>query len=321
MSHYAPTPTTEEAQTGKAAGTAAARPGTLRAILRQKQAVVGLAILAIVVVVAIFAPLIAPYDAGTKTGDVYESPSSSHLLGTDDGGADMVSLLIEGSRVSLIVGFAAALVSVVIGGAIGLAAGYFGGKTDIALMRITDYFIVIPDVPLMIVVAALFGRSLTNIVLIIGIIYWTTTARVIRAQAKSVRERVYVKRTAAVGAGNARIVLRHVLPQLTPLLIANTILLVAYAIFAETFITFLGLGDPSQISWGKLIENAFKGDAVLNDAWWAIVPPGLCVTIVVLACTMVGVAMEDALNPRLRVGHLAVRRFRVRPLRGKVDSE
>jgi len=162
-------------------------------------------------------------------------------------------------------------------------------------------------------VAALFGRSLTNIILIIGAIYWTSTARLLRAQTKSVRERVYVRRARALGAGNTRLIVRHVLPQVTPLLIANTVLLIAYSIFAETFITFLGLGDPSVISWGRLIENAFTDDAILNNAWWAIVPPGLGVTIVVLACTMTGQAMEDALNPRLRSGHLSVRRFRMRP--------
>ena len=208
-----------------------------------------------------------------------------------------------------------------IGGAVGVAAGYFGGKVDAVLMRITDYFLVIPDIPLMIVVAALFGRSLTNIILIIGAIYWTSTARLLRAQTKSVRERVYVRRARALGAGNSRLILRHVLPQVTPLLIANTVLLIAYAIFAETFITFLGLGDPSLVSWGRLIENAFNDDAILNNAWWAIIPPGLCVTLVVLGATLFGQSLEDALNPRLRVGHLSVRRFKVRPLRGKLDAE
>jgi peptide/nickel transport system permease protein len=204
---------------------------------------------------------------------------------------------------------------------VGAVAGFMGGMVDHALMRITDYFLVLPDVPLMAVAAALFGRSLKNIILIIGIIYWTSTARLIRAQVKSVRERAYVKRARSIGASNSRLIFKHVLPQVTPLLIANTVLMVAIAIFAETFISFLGLGDPTAISWGKLIENAFRGDAVLNNAWWAIVPPGLCVTVVILACTMVGGSMEDALNPRLRVGHLSVHRFRLRPLHGKLDAE
>ena len=157
--------------------------------------------------------LLEPYDPRAKTGAVYEPPSSAHWLGTDDGGADMLSLVIAGSRVSLIVGFAAALVAMLIGGTIGLWSGFYGGKSDTVLMRITDYVLVIPDIPLMIIVAALFGRSLTNIILIIGIIYWTSTARLIRAQTKSVRERAYVTRARALGAGNQRLIGKHVLPQ------------------------------------------------------------------------------------------------------------
>jgi peptide/nickel transport system permease protein len=289
------------------------QPGLLRSkVLKQPQTIVGLTVLVVFVILAVLSPLLAP-NPKEQVGPVFDPPSSAHVLGTDGGGSDMVSLLISGARVSLIVGFAAAVVSALIGGSIGLASGFFGGKIDTVLMRFTDYVIVIPDVPLMIVAAALFGRSLTNIILIIGVIYWTTTARLIRAQVKSVRERVYVKRARALGAGNSRLIAKHVLPQVAPLLIANTVLLVAYAIFAETFITFLGLGDPSLISWGRLIENAFIDDALLNNAWWAIVPPGVCVALVVLACTMVGQSLEESLNPRLSVGHLSVRRFRMRP--------
>ena len=298
------------------------RQSALRtALTRQPQAIIGLAILALFILVAIFAPFIEPHSVTAQTGRIYAPPSGNHLLGTDDGGIDMLSLLIEGSRVSLLVGLFAALVAMLIGGSIGILSGFFGGKVDIVLMRITDYVLVIPDIPLMIVAAAVFGRSLRNIIIIIGIIYWTSTARLIRAQVKTVRERVYVKRARMLGAGNTRLIFRHVMPQVAPLIIANTVLMVALAIFAETYITFLGLGDPSKISWGRLIENAFKGDAVLNGAWWAIVPPGVCVTIVILACTLVGQSMEDALNPRLRVGHLSVRRFRLRPLRGQLDAE
>lgn len=301
---------------------ATARPRAIRAaILSSPQALAGLAIVGAFVAVALLSPLLLDGNPRAKVGPIFEHPGSGHLLGTDGGGADMVKLLIAGTRVSLLVGFAAALVSAFIGGTVGLLSGFFGGKIDIALMRMTDYVLVIPDIPLMIVVAALFGRSLTNIILIIGVIYWTTTARLIRAQVKSVRERVYVKRAGALGAGNTRLITKHVLPQVAPLLIANTVLLVAYAIFAETFITFLGLGDPSIISWGRLIQNAFTDDAILNDAWWAIVPPGVCVTLVVLGSTMFGQSLEDALNPRLRSGHLSVRRFRMRPLRGQLDSE
>jgi peptide/nickel transport system permease protein len=303
-------------------GAAPRRPGAIKtAILTQPQALIGLAIVGAFVIIALVAPLFLSGDPKAKVGPIFEPPSTAHPLGLDGGGADMIRLLIAGTRVSLLVGFCAALVSAIIGGTIGVLSGFFGGKTDIALMRMTDYFLVIPDIPLMIVAAALFGRSLTNIIIIIGIIYWTTTARLIRAQVKSVRERVYVKRSRALGAGNSRLIFKHILPQVAPLLIANTVLLVAYAIFAETFITFLGLGDPSVISWGRLIENAFQDDAILNNAWWAIVPPGLCVTLIVLGATIFGQSLEDGLNPRLRVGHLSVRRFKVRPLRGKLDTE
>lgn len=283
----------------------------------QPQATIGALVLLAFVVVAALAPLIAPYGEREKVGAVFAPPSSEHWLGLDDAGVDMFTLMLYGARVSLVVGFAAALVAMLIGGTVGLLAGYFGGRSDTVLMRLTDYFIVIPDIPLMLVVAAIWGRSLTNIILIIGVIYWTTTARVVRAQVLSVRERVYVKRARAVGAGHGRVLFRHVLPQVAPLLVAMTVLSVAVAIFAETAIAFLGLGDPTLTSWGKLIENAFSRSAITLDAWWAIVPPGVAVALVILGCTMVGQALEDALNPRLQVGHLSVRRFRLRVLPGE----
>ena len=297
------------------------RGGLVWAIVRSRpQAAIGGAVLLLTILVAIFAPWLAPYGPREKVGPPFAPPSSEFPLGLDDGGIDMLSLIIYGSRVSLIVGFAAAAVAMLIGGTIGILAGYFGGKTDVALMRVTDYFLVIPDVPLMIVIAAIWGRSLTNIIIIIGVIYWTGTARIIRAQVKSVRERVYVRRAQAVGASDSRIIFRHVLPQVAPLLVANTVLTVAIAIFAETALAFLGLGDPSLISWGRLIENAFVSNAISVDAWWAIAPPGIAVAVVILACTLLGTAIEDSLNPRLRVGHLSVRRFRLRPMPSKEVS-
>jgi peptide/nickel transport system permease protein len=284
----------------------------LGALRGSPQAVFGGSVLGIVVLIAVFAPWIAPYGQHERVGEVFAHPSTSHWLGLDDGGFDMLSLMMYGARVSLIVGFAAALVAMVIGGAVGILAGFFGGRIDTLLMRLTDYFLAIPDVPLMIVVAAIWGRSLRNIILIIGAIYWTSTARVVRAQVKSVRERGYIRRTRVIGASNTRLIMRHVLPQVAPLLVATAVLMVAYAIFAETAIAFLGLGDPSAISWGLLIENAFSRDAVTVGAWWAIVPPGLAVAVVVVSLTMLGTAIEDALNPRLRVSHVSVRRFRLR---------
>jgi peptide/nickel transport system permease protein len=286
-------------------------------VKRRPSAAVGALLLVLVILGAVLAPVLAPYDLHKQVGPVFGHPSWSHPLGLDDGGIDMVTLLMWGARISLVVGFAATFVSMVIGGTIGVAAGYFGGKVDTVLMRITDYFLVIPDVPLMIIVAAIWGPSLFHIVIVIGILLWTSTARVIRAQVKSVRERVYVKRARSLGASHTRVVLRHVLPQVAPLLIANTVLTIAVAIFDETALSFLGLGDPSRISLGKVIENAFQRAAISTGAWWAIVPPGALVAVIILACSLLGGAIEDALNPRLRVAHLSARSFRLRPLVGR----
>ena len=289
----------------------------LRTLRRRPSAVIGIGLLGAVVLAAVLAPVLAPYGLHTQVGPVFGHPSWKHPVGLDDGGIDMVTLLMWACRTSLIVGFAATAVSMLIGGTVGVLSGYFGGKTDTILMRITDYFIVIPDVPLMIVVAAIWGPSLFHIVIVIGILLWTGTARVLRAQVKSVRERVYVKRARALGAGHSRIVLRHVLPQVAPLLIANTVLTIAVAIFDETALAFLGLGDPSRPSLGKLIENAFERAAISSGAWWAIVPPGALVAVIILSCSLIGGALEDALNPRLRVAHLSARTFRLRPLVGR----
>jgi peptide/nickel transport system permease protein len=292
----------------------------LRTLRRNPSALIGGSVLFVITFCAVLAPLLAPFGLHTQVGPVFGHPSWKHPLGLDDGGIDMVTLLMWGARISLVVGFAATFVSMAIGGTVGVLAGYFGGRVDTILMRITDYFLVIPDVPLMIVVAAIWGPSLFHIVIVIGILLWTGTARVIRAQVKSVRERVYVKRARALGAGHIRIVVRHVLPQVAPLLIANTVLTVAVAIFDETALSFLGLGDPSRTSLGKVIENAFERAAISSGAWWAIVPPGVLVALIILACSLVGGSMEDALNPRLRVAHLSARTFRLRPLVGRGDA-
>lgn len=288
------------------------RSALWRLLKDRPSALAGGVILAAMVLVAVFAPAIAPHGIHERIGPPFGTPADFGPLGLDDGGTDVVSLLIWGARISLMVGFAASLVAILIGGTVGVLAGYFGGITDTVLMRITDYFLAIPDVPLMIVVAAIWGPSLSHIILVIGLLLWTSTARIVRAQVKSVRERVYVKRARALGAGHARVVFRHVIPQVAPLLVANTVLTIAVAIFDETALAFLGLSDPSKISWGKMIKNATESSAVSAGAWWTIVPPGVCVAVVILSCTLIGQATEDALNPRLRVAHLAARGFRMR---------
>ncbi len=285
-------------------------------IKRQKAASVGAVIILTFLILAVFAPLLAPSGPRVQVGPVYGPPSAHHWLGLDDGGIDMLSLLFYGARISMIVGGAAALVATLVGGLIGITAGYVGGRVDGFLMRVTDYFLVIPDLVLMIVIAAIWGPGLMHIIFVIGLLLWTSTARIVRAQVMSVRERVYVKRARSLGAGHMRIVVHHVLPQIAPLLIANVVLTVAVAIFDETALAFLGLSDPTAISWGTIIEHGFLRQAVSSGAWWAIVPPGICVALLIMGCYLFGQAIEDALNPRLKVAHLSIKGFRVRPPEG-----
>jgi len=276
-----------------------------RLAARHRTAAAAAAVLVAIAFLGVAGPALLPWGTGEQVGAPYTAPSPAHPLGLDDGGVDVLELVLAGARVSLLVGLAAAVISGLVGGLVGILAGYFGGWADAILMRITDYFIVVPVVPLMIVAAALWGASLLNVILIIGLLLWTTTARVVRAQVKSVRQRAYVRRVEGMGAGHGRILVRHVLPQVAPLLVANTVLTVALAIFAETALAFLGLSDPDVTSWGTLIDNAFRRGAISQGAWWAILPPGVCVAVVVLALSVIGRTLEDALNPRLRVSHLS----------------
>ncbi|MEW6059173.1 MAG: ABC transporter permease [Actinomycetota bacterium] len=295
-----------------------ARRATIWSVLRERpSAIVGLAVIAFFLLVAVLGPALSPYGVHERAGEPFSPPSLSHPLGLDDAGIDMVTLLMQGARVSLVVGFAASLIAILIGTLVGVTAGYFGGKSDVVLMRVTDYFLVVPDLVLMIVIAAVWGQKLIIIILVIGLLLWTGTARVIRAQTKSIRERVYVRRSLALGGSTRHTIVQHVLPQVSPLIVANGVLLIAVAIFDETALAFLGLGDPTAISWGLVIKHAYDAAAVSAGAWWAIIPPGVCVAAVVLACTLIGQALEDALNPRLKASYLAARGFRIRRLRAE----
>lgn len=290
----------------------------LRAIAREhKSGVVGAVILLVFVVLAIGAPVFAPYSTSAASGPVFAHPSLHHLLGTNDGGIDMVSLLMAGGRISMLVGFSAAAIAAVPGLLIGVTSGYFGGAVDTVLMRITDFFLVVPTVPVMIVIAAVWGPSLLHLILAIGLLLWTSTARVLRAQVKTLRERAFVRRARTLGTGNIRIISRHIIPNVAPLLIANTVVTLALAIFYETALSFLGLGDPTAVSWGTIIEDAFLRTAVSVGAWWAIVPPGLCVALVVIGAYLVGQSIEEQLNPRLKIAHFSARFWTLRPLVGR----
>ena len=294
------------------------RHGFLRGVLRErKAAVVGLSVIGFFVLLSIVAPYISPYSAAQQTCAVYAHPSVHHWLGCDDGGIDMLSELMQGGRISLVVGFAATLVAMVIGGGVGIGSGYFGRWIDTALMRVTDYLLVIPDLVFALVIADLWGPSLFHVIIVIGILEWASTARIIRAQVMSLKQRVYVKRAKSIGSGHTRIIARHILPQVGPLLMANTVLTIAIVIYLETALAFLGLEDPTVTTWGTILEHAFERTAISSGAWWAIVPDGFVIAIVIVGCFLLGQAIEDALNPRLKVAHLSVRRWRIRPLAGR----
>lgn len=305
---------------GPAAPEAETRLGfwpVLHDVLHQPTALAGLAIVTVFVLLGLISPLIEPYSVHEATCAVFEPPSWQHWFGCDDGGIDVFSLVLRGGRISMIVGAIATLIAIGIGATVGILSGYFGGWVDTVLMRITDYFLVIPQIVLMIVIAAVWGPSLSHVIIVIGALMWTSTARLIRAQVKSLRERVYVKRVEALGASHFHIIIRHILPQIGPLLVANTVLAITVAIFNETALAFLGLSDPTAITWGTIMEHAFDRAAVSSGAWWAIVPAGVAVAVLIMGCYMLGRSIEDGLNPRLKVSYLSLHGWKLRPLVGR----
>lgn len=262
----------------------------------------GVAIIALFLLVALIGPLLVNYDPlvfGTVQ-DVLRPPTFSHWLGTDDMGRDVLSALIAGSRVSLTVGLMATLISMLIGALVGLVAGYFGSWTDTVLMRLTDIFLVLPWLPLMLVLAALLGPSIWNIIFVIGLTGWAGTARLIRAQTLTIKERQFIERAKSQGAGNRHIILHHLLPNVFPLIFANTILVTAVSILSETTLSFLGMGDSTRPSWGMMMHFAFESGATSSGAYWYILPPGLCVLLLVMGFTFMGYAFDEILNPKLR---------------------
>jgi peptide/nickel transport system permease protein len=263
----------------------------------------GVGVVGLFVFLAVFGSAIAPHDPDASSLDVLGPPSSTHWLGTTEQGSDVFSQLMVGARVSIVVGFAAALISAVLGAAVGLLGGYFGGWTDRIFDAFENWFLVIPQIPLMIVLARLLNPSLGVLIAVIGLTSWAGTGRVVRAQVLTLRERAFVERARALGAGDGYIIRTHVLPNTLPLIFANTVLIVAIAILSEAALAFLGLGDPTRISWGTMLENAFSSGAPSEGAWWYVVPPGLCITVLVLAVSMLGFLFEEYVNPRLREQH------------------
>jgi ABC-type dipeptide/oligopeptide/nickel transport system permease subunit len=270
-----------------------------KAILKHKVACMGVIIILLLVLMAIFAPFLAPYDPNKQNlYNVLEGPSRKHLLGTDDVGRDLLSRVIYGSRVSLAVGVVATAFASVIGVILGLIAGYKGGIVDMVIMRVTDTFMCIPGLILLLVMAAALGPGLHNIIIAISLIGWTGFARIIRGQVLMVRELPYVEASHAAGASGFRIMFRHLLPNsLAPIIVAATIT-IGGVIMLESSAAFLGIGvQPPTPSWGKELRIGYS---YLEVVPLFSIAPGLLITLAVLAFNFLGDGMRDALDPRLR---------------------
>ncbi len=284
-----------------------------RRYLSRKDGVVGLLILLVFTVLAIAPGLfVGPLETvTTATGPPLAPPSPAYPLGTDELGRSILNLVVWGARISMVIGLLATLITILMGAVIGIFSGYVGGRSDQVLMRFTDFFLVLPTFVLAIVLAPiildivgtdaeLFGirATLLVIVIVIGITSWASTARIIRSQTLSVRERMFVDRARVIGGSGGHIMRRHIFPNVVNLIVANTVLTFAGAIFTETTLAFIGLGDPFSPSWGQILNSAQSSGAPGLGAWWYVVPPAFCVVVVILAFTLVGNALDDVLNPK-----------------------
>lgn len=273
----------------------------IRMFFSNKIGTLGFIMLVFFVLTAFIGPIVYPYDiTDVAVGDIMAPPTKDFPMGTDQLGRDLFGALINGAKTSLIVGFFGAGISVIIGTILGLTAGYTGGRVDDVLMRFTDGMMVLPMLPLIMVLAALLGTSIFNIIIVIGLTGWTGTARLVRSQTLSMKERQFVERAKSIGAGNAYIMRKHILPNVFPVIFANSILRTATAILSEATLSFLGLGDPMAVSWGQILNGAFNNGAVSIGAWWYYVPPGVCIILLVLSFTFLGYSFDEILNPKLR---------------------
>jgi peptide/nickel transport system permease protein len=265
---------------------------------RNGTAVLGLILMVFLLLVAVMAPWLAPFDYREQRLDYrLKSPTREHLLGTDEYGRDVLSRIIMGSRVSVSVGFAATVLAVVVGSIVGVTSGTLGGRVDFALMRVTDIFMSVPSLFLMIVVVALFGPSLTNTVLVIGLVNWTGIARMARAGTLTVRSLGYVEAASAIGCPPVRMMARHVFPNIAAPIIVQGSLFLGRAILYEASLSYLQLGaQPPTPSWGNMIADAQR---FLSVNWWQPTYPGLAILLTVLAFNLLGDGVRDALDPKL----------------------
>ena len=266
---------------------------------RNVAAVVGLGVFAAIVLLAILAPYIAPYPPlRTRTGPSYLPPELLHLMGTDDLGRDILSGVLQGARTSLMVGFLAVATSASIGLMIGILSGFYGGKIDLILSRVMELFMVIPRFMLGIVLVAIFGATIWNVVAVIGFLMWPEVARVVRSEYLTMKEWLFTEAARADGASNWTLMFSEILPNVVSAIVIITTLQIGNAILLEAGLSFIGAGDPNVPSWGMMLENA---QAIFQRAWWTMVFPGLFLSATVLSFNLMGDGLNDALNPRLKI--------------------
>lgn len=266
---------------------------------RNRAAMLGLFITALLTILALFAGMITPYPPSKiRVGEPFEPPNSDHLMGTDDLGRDIASGVIYGIRTALLIGVGTASISAIIGILVGVTSGFYGGKVDDLIMRAVDVFMAIPRFFLLLIIAAIMGISIQNIIIVMAFLSWPMNVRLIRAEVLSVKERPYVEAARAMGAGSAALMFREILPNSSAPLIINTFLEIGKAILLEASMSFLGLGDPVVPSLGKMLYNA---QAFFYSSWWMAVFPGLAILFTVLGLNLIGDGLNDALNPRILV--------------------
>ncbi|MEO7124714.1 MAG: ABC transporter permease [Nakamurella sp.] len=284
---------------------------TARRIVATPQGALGVVILLIFVVLAVFGHWIAPQDPNAPTSfsaDILTGPSGAHWLGTDENGRDVMSELILGAQTSMLIGFVAAMVSSVIGTAVGIVAGFSGGWVDRGLTLLDDWFLVLPLVPVTVLAASLLGSKATNLplgqtmvlIIVIGAFGWAGTSRIVRAEVMSLKSRGFVERSRALGASHWRIMTRDILPNVMPLVLANAVIYVSLAILTESTLSFLGLGDPNRFSWGQMLEHAQSAGAMAAGNFAYYLPPGICITLAVLGFSLLGHSIEPLFDPRLK---------------------
>ena len=259
---------------------------------------IGVAIITLFLAMALFAPFIGTVDP-SASGDVDNllmPPSSQFWFGTDDLARDIWSQTIYGSRISLTIGFVAALITVFSGTLVGLVAGYYGKILDEVLMRIVDFFMMLPELPLMIVLAAVLGPNMWNIILVVSLVSWPTTARVVRSQVLSLKERPFVESSRCIGASNFQLMFAEILPNVVPLMFAQAVIMITEAIYAEAVLSFLGLGDPTSISWGMMLHSVFESGVIAESYWW-VVPPIVSIVTLIVSFSLLGTAISDILEP------------------------